>query len=102
MIATERTHIHNAEASLFRKSLCVISSKMCYIRYARLQTVTSPEHIYVPRSCTKLHAVTLAATPGKRCHFVIPIFLTLSMILIPIILLRAELRVQQGGVHLEQ
>jgi hypothetical protein len=44
------------------------------------------------------------------CHFwqnllpiVIPMFFfTLFLILIPIILLRAELRVQQGGVYLEQ
>jgi hypothetical protein len=92
VITTERTHIHNAEASCFRKSLCVIFSKMCYIRHARLQTVTSPEHVHVPRSCTKLYAARSYELPSRLlplaatcCYLVIPIFFTLFMVVIPII-----------------
>lgn len=70
VIVRERTHVHNAECSAqeaprFRMSFCGIFSTMCYIRYARLQTVTSPEHIRFPRSCTKLYAVSSYELPSR-------------------------------------
>jgi hypothetical protein len=84
-------------------SLGVIFRKKCALsRYASLPPVTSLEHFHVPRSYTNLNAVTLAATSDKRCYLEIPIFFNLFLILFPIILLHAELWVQQGAGYLEQ